>query len=347
MNANVSSIGEVVKELGIKFTISGDEAVACCPAHNERHPSWSVNLKSGIHFCFTCGYSGNLAHLVSKMLNMSYTESVIWVNTRVGAARMYKWREDYNRTHVEPAVHRVTEIDLMLFTDPPDHALKSKSLRLDSARRFGVRWYPEESAWIFPIRDPFTQELWGYQIKNERHFRSYPAGTKKSRTLFGMGAFEHGSTAVIVESPVDTVRLDSAGIRGGLSSFGVQVSDYQFSLVQRMAESTILALDNDRAGIQATARICAEAQRIPGLRVFSYGDSLAKDPGEMTDEEILFGIENSIGRLRWLREHADRQAARVSGRASRAVPEEKEPARSILDGSWKNGHRNSRRREVT
>jgi CHC2 zinc finger/Toprim-like len=341
-----ATIELVIKELGIKYSLSGDEAVACCPSHSDRHPSWSVNLRSGIHYCFTCGFSGNLAYLVCFIRKISYAEAVIWVNQTVGAARNTRWREDYQNKNYGPAQYRLSETDLAMFTDPPQDALESKFLDLSSAQLFDVRWNPGESAWIFPIRDPFSRELWGYQVKNDRYFRSYPAGTRKSRTLFGISAFEHGSTAVLVESPVDAVRLASAGIRGGLSGFGVQISDYQFSLVQRVAEYTILALDNDSAGIQATARICSDTDRLPGLRVFSYGDSVVKDPGEMTDEEIRSGIENSTGRLRWLRDHADGKITRVPGRTGRAVPEKENPSRSILDGSWKNGHRNSRSRKA-
>jgi len=34
------------------------QATSLCPFHNERHPSFSVNLKSGAFFCFSCGASG-------------------------------------------------------------------------------------------------------------------------------------------------------------------------------------------------------------------------------------------------------------------------------------------------
>jgi len=36
-----------------------NQATALCPFHNERNPSFSVNLKTGAFICFACGISGS------------------------------------------------------------------------------------------------------------------------------------------------------------------------------------------------------------------------------------------------------------------------------------------------
>lgn len=298
-------ITDVLNELNIDYRIVGKEAVAACPFHSpDRHPSWSVNVRTGLHNCFSCGARGNLASLVSHVNRLTYTDAVIWVNSKVGWAKANKWREDYEVKNFAPDYLKISEADLALFTDPPDVQLLSKRINKDSARRFGVKWNPDRSSWIFPIREPYTNDLWGWQEKNERIFRNYPSGTRKSKTLFGLSAFKHGSTAILVESPVDAVRFDACGYRGGLSSWGVQVSDYQLTLIQQLTESVVLALDNDSVGVSAAARICAEnASFVNRLRVFNYGDSKGKDPGELTDDEVIFGIENAVPAMKYRRNH--------------------------------------------
>jgi DNA primase len=51
-----------LERLGIEGKESGDEYVARCPMHAARtgredsHPSWSINLQTGLFLCFSCGY---------------------------------------------------------------------------------------------------------------------------------------------------------------------------------------------------------------------------------------------------------------------------------------------------
>lgn len=296
-------ITDVLDELKIEYRITGQEAVAACPFHSpDKHPSWSVNIRTGLHNCFSCGARGNLASLVSHVNRLSYPEAVIWVNGKVGWSKAQRWREDYEAHSFSPPYFRVSEADMALFTDPPEDQLTVKKINADSARRFGVRWNPAHESWVFPLRAPFTNELWGWQEKNERIFRNYPHGVRKSQTFFGLPAFEHGSTVVLVESPVDAVRLDVAGYGGGLSSWGVQVSDCQLAIVQQLTESVILALDNDKPGISETARICKEhAGFVKRIRVFNYSQVKVKDPGEMSGEEIEWAMANAIPAMKWMR----------------------------------------------
>lgn len=328
-------IGSVLRELGISYRVVGKEAVASCPSHKDRHPSWSCNLTTGVHHCFACGFSGNLASLVALMLRLNYAEAVIWCNERVGWARAHVWREDYENKNYAPDKFRISEADMALFTDPPEDMLASRNISAEAARAYEVRWNPAEEQWVFPIRDPYTNDLWGWQLKNGRLFRSYPAGIKKSETLFGLGAFSNECPPVLVESPIDSVRLLTSGVRSGVSSLGVSVSARQLSIILGISDSLVLALDNDSAGVAETARICRTNKQIPSLWIFSYGMTGAKDPGEMSDLDIMLGMANAVSSIRWLREYDNlkREFASLSGRASREISFEKELASRLLNGT--------------
>ena len=45
----------------------GDEFVCCCPFHEERNPSFSLNMGKGVYFCFGCRASGSLIQLAVKL----------------------------------------------------------------------------------------------------------------------------------------------------------------------------------------------------------------------------------------------------------------------------------------
>lgn len=283
-------IEALLSELEISCTVKGDEAFASCPSHHDSGDSWSVNLESGLYHCFSCGFNGNLPSLVSFMLGLSYAGAVAWVVSRSGLSRAKHWLE--SKGSQPPVELRLTDASLALFTSPPQYALDSRHITAESARRYEVLWNDKRESWIFPIRDT-NNKLMGWQEKNARRFRNYPVSCRKSETLFGIRNATDGGTVILVESPVDAVRCWSSGAGTGLSSFGVQVSDKQLSIIHDVASRLVLALDNDTYGIDQTYRICAEFRQLP-VSVFNYGDLKVKDIGDMTDEQIKWGIDHAI-----------------------------------------------------
>lgn len=137
----------------------------------------------------------------------------------------------------------------------------------------------------------------GWQEKNDRWFRNRPNTVPKSTTLFGIDVFP-GGRAILVESPLDAVRLYEAGISGGLASFGVQVSDKQMGLLRDRAELTIVALDNDSKGRRLSEDIRNTYAQRMRIRYFNYEAAPdAKDIGDMTDEQIRYGVDNSYSAI--------------------------------------------------
>jgi DNA primase len=299
------AITDLLHELGLNYQLIDDEAFVSCPFHQpDRHPSFSVNTRTGVYYCFSCGARGNLSNLVSHIRGITYTNATIYVNQRIGWARAHKWREDYEHKNFAPDYLRISEADMALFTEPPVDKLLSKRITAEKARLYEVKWNPERGTWIFPYRDPYTKQLWGWQEKNDRIFRNFPAGTRKSKTLFGLSIAGDGSSLILTESPVDAVRIASAGFSGGISSFGVSVSDYQLTLVQRLSDDLVLALDNDTAGISGTAGVINKwAGKIQNIRIYNYGTSKAKDPGEQSDEEVAYGLMQSVPALKWIKDY--------------------------------------------
>lgn len=286
------SISALLDEIGLRHEVRGDEAVAPCPAHKpDIHPSWSCNLATGRHYCFSCGFGGGLAKLVSRMVGCSYAEAVALVATRGGLADAQRWLESFGT--VTETVPRYSEADLGRFGPPPAFELSSRHLTRRAADDYGILWNPGSKSWIIPIRDPETHELWGWQEKNARRFRNRPGGVPKSRALFGLGTVADGSTVVLTESPLDAVRIRSAGFGSGISSYGVRVSNEQLALISSHFGKLILALDNDSAGMAETARICRELKGIP-IFLFDYRHARnRKDPGEMDDLELVLGLANA------------------------------------------------------
>lgn len=305
----------VLEQLGIEYEVQGDNARALCPMHErltgktDNHPSWFVHLETGQHHCFSCGYKGGLTGLVCDVKDF-YEE--LWGHREpdIKAAREWlqasrtlvpfdKLREKLAKTQQVWKEYKpqIEESHLAIFVDPPADALAKRGLSEESAEAYGVLWQADRKNWILPLRNPSTSALLGYQIKGsvDRYFRNYPAGIKKSSTLFGFSQKKE-DVSIIVESPLDCLRLYTAGFEGAMATCGALVSDEQAKLI-RGTEKVIVAFDNpniDAAGRKA----CIDMQTFSlkynlNLFYFNYGTSGKKDPGDMTDAEIAWGIENA------------------------------------------------------
>jgi DNA primase len=298
-NAPVVVPGDVLKcldELGIAVDrIIGDEAIARCPGHlrrvgkNDRDPSWSVNLDTGMHNCFSCGFRGPFEGIVREVLNLPGNEAHTWVKRRGGLERIEQYLTGgYISDLTEPRKIKFTEADLALCIPPPVDVLATRGISAEAAAAYGVLYDPQKDCWITPIRDPATGKLWGWQEKAvvDRYFRNRPRHVEKSKTLFGIGQPDPGRRAVMVESPLDAVVMRTAGIHGALSSFGAAVSDDQMQLVLERFDELILALDNDPDGRKNTERIYDAWHRRLPILVMPY-PAKVKDPGEMEDRQIL------------------------------------------------------------
>jgi hypothetical protein len=296
-------------KLGIETTQRNSELLGYCPMHLERtgkedsNPSWSMNSDSGVHHCFSCGYRGNLLTLVAELKEFTTTwgrldfdaakewlRSNVEVNFDLLASQLEEARKSYVPIPVPVAM---SEARLAVFDSTiPQWALDARGLTQQACELHGVLWNPLRSAWITPIRNNSTYGLMGWQEKSqvERFFRNRPTGVQKSKTLFGIEVFS-GDTMIVVESPLDCVKLTSLGITGAVSTFGASVSDEQLSLMKR-ANKLIFSFDNDPAGIKASLDML-ERTRKEGMECWFTGPSDFKDVGDMPESLVQLFIEGS------------------------------------------------------
>src|SRR5271156_6754458 len=102
------SVEKLLQQLGISYRVIEDEAYSSCPFHSpDYHPSWYINLRSGLHQCFSCGARGNLGFLIVRLSGVPYAEAVIQANDIVGSARIGEWQEDYYGVSFSPPAIKV------------------------------------------------------------------------------------------------------------------------------------------------------------------------------------------------------------------------------------------------
>lgn len=87
---------------------SGKEWKACCPFHEDKHPSFSVNEESGVFYCFGCGAKGDVFDFLMKWSGKDFWEvcrhlgihgisrRVVPDETRIAAQKIKQWSVDFS-----------------------------------------------------------------------------------------------------------------------------------------------------------------------------------------------------------------------------------------------------------
>jgi hypothetical protein len=295
----------ILERLGIEvINVRGSEIQSYCPAHKERtgkedrNPSWYINFETGAHICFSCDFRGSLYSLTAYLKDMKdnfgffdYEQAKAWLEIPEDLSTVW---ERTTKVTLEPEAPKITEAALKSFVNPPIEALKVRGLTLESAIKYEILWDSNKSNWIIPIRDPYTKVLMGWQEKGftNRFFKNFPTGIVKSDALFGFKQLD-GERVIVVESPLDVVRLDSVGISGGVAVFGAIISNQQVKLI-KSAKQIFMAMDNDEAGKKASVQMLKIAKE-KGFEVwfFNYDGIDVKDVGAMSKPEILQGLETA------------------------------------------------------
>mgnify|MGYP006272953553 CR=1 FL=1 len=293
----VEEMQDTLTRLGVEFyTSRGYEIQAECPAHEERtghkdrNPSFYINADSGVFICFSCGWKGTVYTLVNYVLGNEDAQA--WLSSGQGLSNRLS-RALKQKPKIEEQTY-VTDSMLGAFVEPPDFALKARGITAEAAKVYGLLWDARHQNWIIPLRDPTTGKLMGWQEKGftSRYFRNYPTGIKKAHALFGFSQYQ-GGDMIVVESPLDVVRMLSIGIPGGVAVYGALVSKEQFNII-RGADRIIFALDNDDAGRESSSTLMALCQRYEKESwFFNYDKTDMKDIGAMSKDEVVYGIQTA------------------------------------------------------
>lgn len=304
---NEGDVENAISRLGITYSARGAELTALCPMHAsitgvpDHNPSWSINVENGVHHCFSCSYSGTLLGLVADVLDFhddsgsrDYTRAKRWLaeftefDLQVAHQSLEELR---NHSYIKPVQPvQMSEARLAVYTPATGKRLTLRDIDYDTAAAYEILYDVKTDAYIIPIRHPVTLKLMGWQEKGVvgRYFKNRPAGIQKSLTLFGLK--QHASNvAVVVESPLDVVKMASWGYPIGLATFGASISDTQMKLL-RGYDKLILALDNDKAGKAATQEFRLAAREY-GIEFFEFKYVTdVKDIGDMDQQVFEAGL---------------------------------------------------------
>lgn len=145
-----ADIVEIVAER-LTLTQKGRQFWACCPFHQEKSPSFSVNPQRQIFKCFGCQKGGNVFGFIQEFERVSFPEAVRIVADRVGiridedegASR----RDDRRRQLLELTDWACRQFEQQLWAETAEAQavrdyLNRRGIREDTARRYRLGYAP-------------------------------------------------------------------------------------------------------------------------------------------------------------------------------------------------------------
>lgn len=124
---------------------------ACCPFHSEKTPSFSINDRKGLYYCFGCGEKGNTISFVQKVANVSFPEAVRLLAAQEGMTVPAASPAEVEQEELGVRLFRVNELATKFFAEALNDAggkearqylLEQRKLSPEIVQRFGLGYAP-------------------------------------------------------------------------------------------------------------------------------------------------------------------------------------------------------------
>lgn len=197
------AVNEIILRVNIADVISeyvtlkrvGSYKMGCCPFHNEKTPSFSVDENRKTYLCFSCHESGNVITFIQKKMGLSFGEAVRMLAKRINIDVEDEFDDDYHK-----GVKEKREKLYSLFKDAANEYykvlwtekgkvgldyLKSRNLTNDTIKKFGLGFAPKDYGFMYKImKEKGYEDDILFESKLFRVYNDKPADTFYNRVMF-------------------------------------------------------------------------------------------------------------------------------------------------------------------
>jgi|LakMenE01Jun11ns_1017448.scaffolds.fasta_scaffold9957850_13 DNA primase len=262
-----------------KLNIRITKKMIRCPFHNDTIPSMIVN--DDFAFCFACGERSDIIRYYSQLNDLNYTQAAKEI------ADMFEIKYDKIELEESPEFEPLTEAHKKF--------LYSRGITDDSIDDY--RLAALGSAIVFPISKNKKYKFHMTRDIYRKEYR-YSSDGGKSEVLMGLDNITNRQApVVVVESYIDSILAKQEDL-DCVALGGCVASEQQIKQLKDLGRDIILALDNDKSGLQAQYELLKKLIAV-GVPVYCY-DYSGKDFGE-----CLYNDNNyvKIGVVMWMLNH--------------------------------------------
>lgn len=302
-----SHMRAIVRQLGLHVVSETSHDFLClCPFHGNRHtPSFSVSHQKGLYLCFnpSCGASGTIVELVKNMTHRNEFEALRFI---IAAQKesVAKFEDELaeildDKPEFEEFSQETLDRLYNGMTNEGREYLNGRGINDESIDHFKLGYSQSQRMVIVPVHSPdgIPVGLVGRSIEGKSFKNS--TGLPRNKTMFNIHrARRASSTAIVVESSFDAIRVHQSGYPNVIATLGGSMSKINLNNINRNFNKVIIMTDADTAGRELGKTIASSLKNKEILWAHYSNDMLyphdAKDVGDMTEEEIRTCIENAL-----------------------------------------------------
>ena len=137
----------------VPLTKKGQNYWGCCPFHNEKTPSFSVNEDKGFYHCFGCGEHGDIISFVMKSENIDFKAAIKELADMAGLKMPEIKQKSAAQIEAEENYVKITEkatkiYQDLLYTDIGKHALeyvKNRGFTDEMIKKYRIGYAPKNN----------------------------------------------------------------------------------------------------------------------------------------------------------------------------------------------------------
>lgn len=131
----------------------GQNYWGCCPFHNEKTPSFSVNEEKGFYHCFGCGEHGDIISFVMKSENVDFKTAISELADMAGIKMPTIKQKSPAQIEAEETYVKITEnaakkFQELLYSDSGKHALeyiKNRGFSDEMIKKYRIGYAPKSN----------------------------------------------------------------------------------------------------------------------------------------------------------------------------------------------------------
>ncbi|MCU0447831.1 MAG: DNA primase [Microscillaceae bacterium] len=287
-----TDIMEVVGDF-VSLKKKGQNYWACCPFHNEKTPSFSINPAKGIFKCFGCGKGGDAYNIEIAQDTRPTDQQLSEQNERESLLGLHDFAQKYYQeilnNHPDGQaiglnyfkergfnLKTVAEFELGYSLKEWDAFTKyahNQGFTYELLEKSGLTIKTEKGSYIdrfrdrvmFPIHNVSgkTIAFGGRILTNDKKQAKYLNSPEtpiyhKSQVLYGLyqakKTIREQDNCYLVEGYTDVISLHQADILNVVASSGTSLTVEQIRLIRRSTPNVTVLYDGDVAGIKASLR---------------------------------------------------------------------------------------------
>lgn len=293
-------VTEILDDCGINYSITGQNAMFCCPFHGETNPSCGMNVKTGLWGCFACEEKGNIVSFVARFddtTNAIAEEKIKkqFINHNVDpsaieniVARILEKKHDDKKSNNIV----IPEWTLGQYTKNYDY-MYSRGFTKETLDHFKVVFNETNKYQGFPVynAEGGLVGISGRNTLNEEPRYLPLIRFQKAQVVFNLHKINVKQPVIVVEGEINCIAMYQHGYENTIAVLGASVAHDQIEILKNSEiEELIVFFDTDPAGEKGTNKLISELWRYMKIKVV---DDHEGDPAEMQKEQVDALINNS------------------------------------------------------